>query len=291
MRPAVPIRICTANALLFTLSLLFLAGCAGLGEGSPRATVSKASSEADDLRLADSALNADSLQMAASVYEKALKASPNSLAATLGLGEVAYRTGDMERARLIFLEAEQLAPKQIEPKIGLARVEIRKRHLDEAIAIYHTALAIQPDNSEAAAGLGTALDLQGHHDQAQAIYRQALLAHPEAQNVRIDLGLSLVLAQKPREGIDILLDVANLQDAPPEARQDLALAFGVLGNTEAAKQILMRDLPPVNVNDNLLFYAAIRKAYGENPAIAPVTHPIPPASDATTKNVEPSQTQ
>jgi len=291
MRTAVSTRITLVPALLFSLSLLFLTGCAGQGASSPRATVSKTSSEADDLRLADSALNAGSLQMAASVYEKALKASPNSLAATLGLGEVAYRTGDMERARLIYLEAEQLAPKQIEPKIGLARVEIRKRHLDEAIAIYRTALAIQPDNSAAAAGLGTALDLQGHHDQAQAIYRQALLAHPEAQNLRIDLGLSLVLAQKVREGIDILLDVANLQDAPPEARQDLALAFGVLGNTETAKQILTRDLPPANVNDNLRFYAAMRKAYSDNPAVGSVSHAIPPASTEAIKNGGPPQTQ
>jgi len=276
MRPTVLMRLNQTNTLLFCLSLLFLTGCAGQGPSSPRTTVSKTSSEADDLRLGDSALNAGSLQMAASVYEKALKASPNSLAATLGLGEVAYRTGDMERARLIYLEAERLAPTQIEPKIGLARVEIRKRHLDEAIAIYHTALAIQPDNSAAAAGLGTALDLQGHHDQAQAIYRRALLAHPEAQNLRIDLGLSLVLAQKAREGIDILLDVANLQDAPPEARQDLALAFGIIGNSEAAKQILTRDLPPANVDDNLRFYAAIRKAYSDNPVIKSASHPIPP---------------
>lgn len=281
-----PTRSDPITALLLGLSILILAGCAGT-DAISRAEHPGSSSEAEDLRLGDSALNAGSIQMAASLYEKILQSHPDSLDATLGLGDVAYRSGDMERARLIYLQAEHLAPDRIEPKIGLARVEIRKRHLDEAISIYRKALAIQPDNQTAAAGLGTALDLQGNHGAAQAVYRQALLVHPEAQSVRIDLGLSLVLAKQVRDGADVLLDVANLPDAPAEARQDLALAFGVIGNTEAAKKILSRDLPPADVNDNLRFYAAVRQAYAENPASPPTltTTPTPTATTESASHV------
>lgn len=280
MKLAVSLRKNPLIALLLCLSVLILNACADPSMTASHAALPNTANETDDLHLGDSALNSGSLQMAASLYRKVLEKNPASLAATLGLGDVAYRSGDMERARLIYLQAGQLAPKQIEAKIGLARIEIRKRHLDEAIALYHQALAIQADNSTAAAGLGTALDLQGHHSAAQAIYRQALLAHPDAQSVRVDLGLSLILSQKAREGADILLDVANLPDAPAEARQNLALAFGVIGNLDAAKQILSLDLPPANVNDNLRFYAAVRKAYGENAAVEPSIKPSEPSAHA-----------
>jgi len=248
-----------------TLGVLLLSGCAGGGPGLSQVPLPGSNNETNDLRLGDTALNSGSLEMASSLYEKTLKGDPKSLEATLGLANVALRTGDLERARLIFLRAQDLAPTDIDAKIGLARVAVRQRHFDEAIALYHKTQAIQPDNSTAAAGLGTALDMQGHHAEAQAVYRQALLEHPDAQPVRVDLGLSLVLDQKPREGAEILLQVANLPDAPPEARQDLALAFGLIGNIDAAKQILARDLPPANVNDDLRFYAAVRQAYAESP--------------------------
>jgi len=269
MRTHVPTRNKLAAALLSCLGLMALAGCAGPDDFSSRPVNSSSASENGDVHLGESALNSGSLQMAASLFEKTLQTNPDSLEAMLGLGDVAYRSGDMERARLIYLQAEKRAPKEIGPKIGLARVEVRKRHLDEAIAIYRKVLVIQPDDPTASAGMGTALDLQGHHTEAQAVYRQALLAHPDSQSVRIDLGLSLVLSHKAREGANVLIDVVNLPDAPAEARYDLALAFGVIGNTEAAKRILSRDLPAANVEDNLRFYAALRKTDGENPAAAP----------------------
>jgi Flp pilus assembly protein TadD len=56
----------------------------------------------------------------------------------------------------------------------------------------------------------------------------------------------------------VLLDVTRFPDAPPEARQDLALAYGMLGNPEAAAEILSKDLPRSSIDDNLRFYALQR---------------------------------
>lgn len=74
----------------------------------------------------------------------------------------------------------------------------------------------------------------------------------------VNLGLSLILSGNPREGANVLLDVTRYPAAPSQARQDLALAYGMLGNTEAAAEILSQDLPKASVQDNLRFYAIQR---------------------------------
>jgi Flp pilus assembly protein TadD len=240
-----------------------LAGCASEGSFNPRpVSMQRNVGVVSDLRLADSALASGSTELASSLYEKALQAEPNSLEALLGLADTLYQAGDLERARVLYARAASAAPANPGPKLGLARVALRQRRLDDATALYRALVAEHPDNPVAAEGLGTALDLQGHHDEAQTVYRTALRVHPEAQGLTADLGLSLILANKPREGANVLLDIAGLASAPPQARQNLALAYALLGNTNAAKQILQADLPPASVEDNLRFYQILRARLG-----------------------------
>jgi Flp pilus assembly protein TadD len=245
------------------VAAVLLAGCASSGSFNPRpVSMQRNVGAASDLRLADSALASGSTEFASSLYERALQADPNSLEAQLGLADTMYQAGDLERARVLYARAASAAPSNPGPKLGLARVALRQRRLDDAAALYRPLVAEHPDNEVAAEGLGTALDLQGRHAEAQAVYRAALRVHPEAQGLTTDLGLSLILANKPREGANVLLDIAGLANAPPQARQNLALAYALLGNTNAAKKILQADLPPGSVEDNLRFYRTLRARLG-----------------------------
>jgi len=122
----------------------------------------------------------------------------------------------------------------------------------------------------ASAGLGAALDLKGDHAGAQAVLRQALKANPGDPLLSVNLGLSLVLGGNPREGANVLLDVTRYPGAPPQARQDLALAYGLLGNTEAATEILGKTLPKASIQDNLHFYE-IQRAHMEQSTDRPAT--------------------
>ncbi|KVM81631.1 hypothetical protein WJ60_25870 [Burkholderia ubonensis] len=250
-----------AFALAAVLPVL-AAGCGAPGI-QPRPVLSHKSDDPQaEMRIADSALAGGNVELAATLYEKVLGAHPDALAARVGLGDVNYRTGNLERARILYAEAARQAPAELGPQLGLARVALRQRRLDEAGERYRALLAAQPNHPLAAEGLGTVLDLQGRHADAQAVYREALRAHPDAQGLRVDLGLSLVLGNRPREGVNVLLDVAGLPDAPWQARQNLAFAYGVLGNTDSAKKLLSADLPASAVADNLRFYQAVRVRLG-----------------------------
>ncbi|RQS74433.1 hypothetical protein DID96_06115 [Burkholderia sp. Bp8963] len=246
------------RALGLALSLSILAGGCAPGVRSSPALSQRGNDPQAELRIADSALSGGNVDLAGSLYEKVLAAHPDSLAARIGLGDVNYRTGNLERARILYEEAGRQAPAELAPRLGIARVALRQRRLDEAAQRYRELLAAQPDHPVAAEGLGTVLDLQGRHADAQAVYRAALRAHPDVQGLRVDLGLSLVLGNRAREGINVLLDVAGLPDAPWQARQNLAFAYGVLGNTDSAKRLLSADLPASAVADNLRFYQAVR---------------------------------
>ncbi|MGU7771998.1 tetratricopeptide repeat protein [Burkholderia sp. MR1-5-21] len=247
------------RALALALVLPALAGGCSSPDVRTRPVLSHKSDDPQtELRIADSALAGGNVELAGTLYEKVLAAHPDSLAARVGLGDVNYRTGDLERARMLYAEAGRQAPAELGPQVGLARVALRQRRLDEAGERYRALLAAQPNLPLAAEGLGTVLDLQGRHADAQVVYRDALRAHPDAQGLRVDLGLSLVLANRPREGVNVLLDVAGLPDAPWQARQNLAFAYGVLGNTDSAKKLLAADLPSSAVADNLRFYEAVR---------------------------------
>jgi Flp pilus assembly protein TadD len=263
--PALPRTL--SIALLLATGLL--AGCASGGSFNPRpVSAQRNTGGMSDLRIADSALQAGDVELATTLYERAFAANPDSLAAQLGLGDAMYLAGDMEKARALYQRAAQQTPVNPAAQLGLARVALRQRRLDAAAALYHGLLAAQPDNPVVCEGLGTVLDLQGRHADAQVVYRAALAAHPEVQGLRVNLGLSLILDNKPREAANTLLDVAGLPDAPLQARQNLALAYGLLGNSDAARKILLVDLPPSSADDNLRFYQTLRDKLAGNHADA-----------------------
>ncbi|AKJ67808.1 hypothetical protein PATSB16_16390 [Pandoraea thiooxydans] len=268
--------------LLMPLAAILLAACAGPRLDIKPVTAQDGADRATDLRLADSALAADDVPLSTSLYEKALQADPNSLAAGLGLADAKYAAGDLEQARVLYQRAAKQAPAAFAPQLGLARVALRQRRLADAERRYRDLVVHHADSPLAVEGLGTVLDLEGRHAQAQKVYRVGLQTWPYVKGLRIDLGLSLILDNQPRAGANVLLDIAGLSDTPRQARQNLALAYGLLGNDDAARRILLVDLPASSVDDNLRFYHRVRDALAARQTkptdgAAQATRPVPTA--------------
>ena len=249
---------------LLALAMLALAGCHATNpivQARPVA-LNSSPSAASELRVADAALQSGNIPMAVSIYERELTAHPNSLPALQGLADAMYMSGDNARARQLYARAQQESHDARGPGIGLARIALRERRFDDAIALYQPLVDANPNDSLAWEGLGTAYDMKGAHDKAQQIYRTALKANPTDMALASNLGLSLILAGQPREGANVLLDIASSPNAPVQARQNLALAYGMLGNEDAAARILSMDLPKASVADNLRYYQQIRSTIG-----------------------------
>lgn len=251
------------RALCAPLAVVALAtGCASnhYVTAQPVATPHAADVRTDE-HIAESALEGGDAQLAVSLFEKMLKTDPHSLTAQLGLGDAMYQIGDLARAGVLYAGVLAVAPENPRAHLGLARVALRERRLDEAVSRYRDLVAASPDNPMAAEGLGAALDLQGKHAEAQEVYRTTLRRHPEIEGLKVDLGLSLVLSGNARAGANVLLDIASLPNAPLQARENLALAYGLLGNSEAARRILSPAMPSDSVEDDLRFYSELRERY------------------------------
>ncbi|CAM2152898.1 conserved exported protein of unknown function [Pararobbsia alpina] len=216
-------------------------------------------SSVSEIRIADSALASGNIQLATSLYQKLVAADPKSVPGLTGLGDTLYAVGDFTRSGVQYERALQVDPTFYPAMLGAARVAIKQRRLDDAIVQYRKIETLRPNDALACAGLGTALDLNGDHAAAQAEFRRGLKANPGDPTLSVNLGMSLILAGNPREAVNVLLDVTRYPAAPREATQDLALAYGMLGNTEAASEILGEDMPKATVEDNLRFYAFQRE--------------------------------
>lgn len=231
-----------------------------------------------DASLATSALQSGDVSLASSLYAKTLEQHPNDVDALIGMGTTLADAGDFERARETYRHAIAVAPKRTEPVLELARLDLRQRRLDEAIALYRQLLSREPASRFASAGLGTAYAVKGEARAAQETFEAALRAHPGDVMLTIDLGLSYVLDGQVRKGANLLLDVAGQPGAPTQARQDLALAYGLLGNNDAADKVLTRDLPRKSAEDNVAFYKVVRAKLQSLPGGVQIAT-LPPAKE------------
>ncbi|MEQ9125954.1 MAG: hypothetical protein RIM80_25710, partial [Alphaproteobacteria bacterium] len=72
-------------------------------------------------------------------------------------------------------------------------------------------------------------------------------------------------------------------------RHNLALAFGLMGRQDQARQLMDADLAPAAADGNQRFYDAIRSAVAHDAAFAPPT-PVEPSAPRTARTSAPTST-
>lgn len=219
----------------------------------------KVALEAGELRIAESALRGGDIQVARSLYGELSQSKPNEPAVWLGLGDTYFLEGEFEPAKQAYLRAEELNPAQVEATLSLARVAIRLREFDEAKLRLQSILAHSPNHPTALSGLGVVYDLTGQPELAQQTYRRGLKAQPGNEALRSNLGLSLAINGHAREAVNVLLGYSGVSDKLPQARDNLALAYGLLGREDAAEDILLSTQSRGQAQDNLEFYRYLRE--------------------------------
>lgn len=243
-----------------SLSVFLLASCAQIKpEVKPIENVhTEANLRAGDLRIAANALQSGDIEVARNLYQELTLSYPDVPAVWLGLGDSYFLEGKYEQAKSYYQRAQAIEGNSIESSISLARVAVRLRDFDTAISSYKSVLQQDPDNAIAYAGLGVSYDLSGQPNLAQETYKQGLAKNPGNDALIANLGLSLALNGKPRNAVNVLLGNAGVSDTLPQRRDNLALAYGMLGRDSAAEEILLGSQTRGVVQDNLEFYEYLR---------------------------------
>jgi Flp pilus assembly protein TadD len=111
--------------------------------------------------------------------------------------------------------------------------------------------------------LGSALDQTSRHVQARQYYETALQSKPGEVTIMNNIGMSHLLEGNLQQA-EVALKKANEQPGSqqhPRVRQNPALAVGLQGRFDEARDIASRDLPPEQVEANLAF---LKKMMSQN---------------------------
>lgn len=252
-----------ARLTSIVLMTFALGACAATGQpetnlqnaaGAQAAAVKQTS----DVQLAAAARAGGDYATAIRMLRRNVAANPMVVASYIELGETLHEAGAFEEAAEVFAHAKGMTFKNVAALTGLGRAKLALRRAAEAVEHFDVALSVSPDDLLALNGRGVSLDMLGRHDEAQQAYRTALALRPTNYLVENNLALSLLLSEHYNEAIEILERLSFTPKATSQMRQNLALAYGLRGDTQTASQVAALDLDPEMVENNLNYYEVIR---------------------------------
>lgn len=209
------------------------------------------------VRVGKSTAASGDLVMAASLFRRAHTMDSGNFDAAASLAGALARLGAHDEAAEVYRAALIIDSKDPEILRGLGNTMIALGQPAQAIVQYEKAMRIKEDIKLFNA-LGVAYDRLNDHEMAQAYYRTGLENNPGNLNINNNLGLSLVLAGDFDQAITVLRKVAADQRSTPRQRLNLALAFGLAGESKAAEEVARMDLDEAAVQRNVAYYETLR---------------------------------
>lgn len=209
------------------------------------------------VRIAKSTAASGDLAIAVSLYRRAHNLNRGNYDAIMGLGRALGRLGAHDEAADVFRAGIVAYPNDPEILRGLGNTLIALNQPAQAIEEYERAMR-EKEDVRLFNAIGVAYDKLNDHAMAQAYYRTGLDSAPGNLNINNNLGLSLLLSGKFGEAIKMLRTVAADPKSTARQRLNLALAFGLAGEFEAAAEVARMDLDEASVQRNIAYYETLR---------------------------------
>lgn len=213
----------------------------------------------------------------AAPFAKSGSAKSNVTNSKVGLAiraQAALGSGDFVSAVSLAEQAVANSPQSAEVRSLLGNAYFASGRFASAEAAYRDSLSLQTAQPQAVLKLALVQIAQGKN--AEAI---ALLDSARGMIEAADHGLALALAGQPNEAVQLLEPAARSVGADSRVRQNLALAYGLSGNWEAAQTIAAQDLPANLVDSRVQQWMALAKPARVSDQVAALVGVAPAASD------------
>lgn len=247
------------------IALTTLSGCASLpdwagGSTEPTTHVERLmhKSYQEAMSRAQSAHEDGDLEKAAGLYLRASQYMPQEIEPLVKLGDVLWENHNAQESARVLERARVIDPQNVTVLRNLGRAYVALSEFDKAQGAYLAALSADPSDTRTLNGLGLSYDLAGDHDTAQSHYRAGLMSRPADLDLQNNLAFSLISAGDYKQAIDVLEPLVNSASATARQRQNLALAYGMLGREEDVKRVASADLSPAEIERNLTVYRQLR---------------------------------
>jgi len=209
------------------------------------------------LDLADQLAGEGKYAAALPLYRRAQQLDGDSEAAAMGLGNALLKTGRSAEALKVFEDAADDFSRSAAPMEGVGRAWMAMNHPTTALEAFNSALARDPGSLTALNGKGVALASLGRTDEALSVFEQGLRRAPDDIALKNNYGLALTLDNQADLGLPVLEEVVQDDDARAANRQSLAMAYGVAGQTEDARQMAAIDLDLIDVDRQIASYRTL----------------------------------
>lgn len=238
---------------------------------------------------ADGAIAQGNSAAAEKDYMSAIAISTGHVEAHIALAKLYEKQHEPEKEAVILDRALNLQPDNALVNYMRGKLYLDNYHYSEALTSFEHGLKTRPDDLDLNAGKGIANDMLGNHTAAQMVYVRAMQVNPKANltSIKTDLAMSYMLGGDPKRAAVLLEPEVRKPGASSVTRQDLALAYGMLGRNADAKKLLNGE---IDEETRTLAVARMReyvKDNGSTPPLNAIT--TMPATDASTpaKKVNP----
>lgn len=236
-----------------------LAGCAPKQTGLKELALKTTIDAKTMLDIAERLRAAGEVSSAMRLYRQILASEPKNAGALFGLGTAFYEVGDYAGAAKLLRASLEAEPENIAARRVLAKALINANQPGEALAELELWRQKQPDNPQIYNAMGIAFDLLDQHGEALVRYSQGLALAPKDPRLRNNLALSMALGGEFDAAIALMREAAADPGAAPQIRQNLALIYGLAGKTELARKTSRMDLDEAATQNNLHYFAALRR--------------------------------
>jgi len=237
-----------------------LAGCAGMPPTAGQiADENRDSQVAQILRVAETTRRGGDLVSAAGLYRRAHDMAPEKAAPLIALGDTLAALGSYPDAAQAYALAIEREPANANLRYGYGRTLMALTRPQEAAEQFRAAVAANPKDGRAFNGLGVALDQAGDHNAAQQAYMDGLEIVPDHPGLENNLAFSMLLSGDIADAVARFEQIARQPQATARNRQNLALAYGLAGDTARAAAMAGQDLGAAEVKNNLAAYERLRR--------------------------------
>lgn len=188
--------------------------------------------------------------------------------------QAALGSGDLVSAVSLAEQAVANSPQSAEVRSLLGNAYFASGRFASAEAAYRDSLALQAAQPQAVLKLALVQIAQGKNADAVALLESA-----RGMVEAADHGLALALAGQPYEAVQLLEPAARAIGADSRIRQNLALAYGLAGDWDAARTIAAQDLPANLVDSRIQQWMALAKPARASDQVAAIVGVVPAASD------------
>lgn len=184
------------------------------------------------------------------------QADPTDAVAGVKLAQALRELGRYDQAAEAAQATLTLKPSDLDALLELGRAHIARGQAFYGVAPLERARDLAPRDWRTYSLLGVAYEQVRRFDDARAAWNQALTLSPDNPDVLANAAAA-ALTQGDAPGAETLLRRAAAQPtASAKVRQNLALALGLQGKLSEAEQILRRELPPEQAEQNLSWLRA-----------------------------------